>query len=244
MGSTPGSEERVPVDVRTRFERFPLSVKGAYVLRGADGNPHLVQFDWGRIARIPEGPTKPVLVEDRVLDVAPNRDLFVPFEVPVTDLPPSWYVIQSSIRVDGGRSWVHAGRPFSIPWSRSEVRRATIRIGAEVAVGARSIEIDRAELGNDAASVVWRIDGAEEDPGDAASGDSGPIAEAILVVDGSELEVLPPDVAAGRGDLRSSPGEHRTISYPVPRASGTVQLVVCLPTGERSKPLDLAINRR
>src|SRR5206468_7130740 len=88
-----GSEApvRVPVQVVTRFERFPASIKGAFVLRGGDGNPHSVRFQWAAVARVPKGPTRSIPLEDRLIDVAPGRDLFVPFEAPATDLDPGWY---------------------------------------------------------------------------------------------------------------------------------------------------------
>ena len=46
-----------PISVRARFERFPATVKGAFILRGEDANPHQVVVGgarsrrWGPAAR-------------------------------------------------------------------------------------------------------------------------------------------------------------------------------------------------
>src|SRR6266508_2322300 len=57
-----GSTETAPVDLRTRFDQFPATIKGAFVLRGADGNPHAVDLIASTVDRIPSGPTRPVPV--------------------------------------------------------------------------------------------------------------------------------------------------------------------------------------
>ena len=51
-----------PVDLQTRFDQFPATIKGAFVLRGADGNPHAVDLIESTVDRIPSGPTRPVPV--------------------------------------------------------------------------------------------------------------------------------------------------------------------------------------
>jgi len=240
MGGTEGAR---PVEVRTRFERFPASIKGAFVLRGADGNPHSVRLDSAGVVRIPSGPRKPIPLEDRLLDVAPSRDLFVPFEVAVSELEPSWYVIESSVQVDGGRSWRFAGRPFTVPWLRSDLRRGTIRVGRPVVVGSKRFLVDRLELGPDSASVIWRADlgkrrkeavPAEGGPGEQAS-------EALIVVDGTVLELLPPNVAGTRSEFRLSPGERRSISYPLHRSAREVAVRVRVSAREQSDPVDVRL---
>jgi hypothetical protein len=227
-------EEATPIAVQTRFERFPASVKGAFVMRGADGNPHAVRIQTARVARIPGGPGKEFPAEDRMLDVAPTRELFVPFEAPVTDLPAGWYVIESTIQIDGGRSLVFTSRPFVMSWPRNDVRRGTVSVGAWVTAGKRQIHIDRAELSGDSAAVVWWPDEARKT--DLPLPVAAP-GEALLIADGRPLDVLPAHVATrGRaGDPRAR-GEYRTISYPVPR--GTRSLAVMIRIGEgRSEPL-------
>src|SRR5262249_49577313 len=146
----------VPVRVQTRFDRFPTSVKGAFVLQGGDGNPHVVRFAQVTLSRVPKGVARPVTMEDRPFDVAPGRDLFVPFEAPVTDLDPGWYAVRSSLQVDAGRTWENRGRPFTIPWPRSDVRRASIPVGRDVEVGGVAVRLVRLDLLTDASVVTWR----------------------------------------------------------------------------------------
>ena len=82
--------EEQGISIRARFDHAPTSLKGALILRGEDANPHQVvlsdvrlvavdgTWDAGRALRLP-GST---------VDVAPRRDVFVPFEVGVADLDP------------------------------------------------------------------------------------------------------------------------------------------------------------
>jgi hypothetical protein len=225
-----GPPEPRPVEVRTRFERFPASLKGAFVLRGADGNPHAIRLEWARLARIPTGPAKPVPVEDRMLDVAPSRDLFVPFEVGVSELEPAWYVIESAVRVDAGRTWEFESRAFTIPWPRSELRRGTFRLDRAVEAGGRAFHLDRVELGADTAAVVWSEDG----PGSGA--------HAVLLADGRVQEVLPDEAVAGRAEHRTGPGERRTVSYPVPRSTVRLEVQVRLSRSKHSEPVGVPIH--
>jgi hypothetical protein len=228
----------VPVQVQTRFERFPASIKGAFVLKGGDGDPHAVTFDWARVVRLPEGPTRPISLEDRQLDVAPNRDLFVPFEVPVADMEPSWYALESSLRVDAGRSYTYAGRPFTIPWPRSDVRKGTIPVGKTVRVGGRSFRVERVELGWDSAAVLWH---PEEEGSKADAGRrSGAETRALLMADGAEVERLPDESGSKLSEPRA-PGERRSVAYPLMRSARSLQIVMQLPSGEASEPLSLQI---
>jgi hypothetical protein len=237
-GGDPGSPGELPVRVQTRFERFPASIKGAFVLKGGDGDPHAVSFDWARVARIPTGPAVPIGLEDRQLDVAPNRDLFVPFEVAVSEMESAWYVVETSLRVDGGRSYAYAGKPFTIPWPRSEVRKGTIHVGETVRVGDLSFHVERVELGWDSAAVLWRAGEGNED----ADGGKAmpPEARAALIADGGELERLP-DQAGPRLSEPRNPGERRTVSYPLMRSARSLGVVMQLPSGEGSEPLTVQL---
>jgi len=227
----------LPVQVQIRFERFPASIKGAFVLKGGDGDPHAVRFDWARVARIPAGPARPVVLEDRQLDVAPNRDLFVPFEVAVSELEPAWYVVESSLRVDGGRSYPYSGRPFTIPWPRSDVRKGTIHVGRTARASDLSFHVERVELGWDSAAVLWQ----------PQAGGPGPMAEppgaearAVLVADGAELEKLPDEAGSRLAEPRSPEGR-RSVTYPVMRSARSLHVVMKLPSGEAGEPLSLQL---
>jgi hypothetical protein len=231
--SDPGSEER-PVRVQTRFERFPTSIKGAFVMAGADGNPHAIRIEDAQVVRVPGGPVKPIPLEDRQLDVAPSRDLFVPFEVGVMDLEPGWYQLVSSVRVDGGRMWTFEGRPFTIPWARNDVRRGVLPVGKKASTGGIQFEVDRVELTADAAIVVWRVAGRASDEG------AEPTASAVLMADGQELSAVPP-VPGSRAFEPRQPGELRSVSYPVPRSARTLEVVIRPNRGKASAPVPVSL---
>jgi hypothetical protein len=220
----PGRPSEEPVSVQTRFERFPVSIRGAFVMRGADGDPHAIHVEWARLARLPSGATRPVVLEDRMLTVSPVRDLFVPFEVGILDLEPGWYEIRSALRVDAGKTWEFAGRAFSVPWARADIRRGSIQVGKGLEVGGLTFEVDRIELGPDRAVVHW---GGEPEG-----------ALALLIADGSELEVLPPHAVTRLLEPRDPEG-NRTVSYPVPKSCRSLEVLIHLPGGERSAPIPL-----
>jgi len=231
---SPGGRSQ-PVDLKTRFERFPASIKGAFVVRGADGNPHAIKLVLARIARVPTGPAKPFPVEDTLLDVAPARDMFVPFEVAVSDLDPAWYAIRSSVQVDGGSTWDFTSRLFTVPWPRSDVRRGTIRLDVTVLAGGERFALDRVEMGNDTAAVVWRPTPTGKGPDGHGPDEGDPGVEAWLLADGEPLDVLPVGTGARTYD-RPAPGERRTVSYPVPRSARSLTALIRLSTGEESRP--------
>ena len=230
-----------PVQVRTRFERFPAAIKGAFVMRGADGNPHAVRVDWARVARFPSGPATPFPAEERVLDANPIRDLFVPFEAPVLDLDPGWYVIESSVQVDGARSWVFTSRPFSIPWPRGDIRRGTITLGKAVAAGDQRFGLERVELNATWSAVIWKPirRGTTDAVGEASGGAERSDAAGLLFADGEELEVVPED-AVGIPQLRSAV-ERRTVSYPVRRSFRSLAVVMRLASGEESDRISVPL---
>ena len=234
-----------PISVQTRFERFPASVKGAFVMRGADGNPHVVRIEWANVDRMPEGSGKPAPVEDRILDVAPTRDLFVPFEIGVADLGPGWYAIESSVQVDGGRSYRFSGRAFTISWPRNDVRRGTVVLARPIRAGGAGFFLDRVELVGDASVVLWHegagpagTHGSSNEP--SGEQDEALAAEAIILADGRALEVLPRDRGIRLYETRL-PGERRTVSYPVPKAARSVSVVLKLAAGGSSEPVALSL---
>src|SRR5262249_31786032 len=80
-----------PVSVRTRFERFPATVKGALVFRGEDPDPHQIEVRGARVVAFSGSSERDVPVELAVVTVPPRQDVFVPFEMSVGDLEPGWY---------------------------------------------------------------------------------------------------------------------------------------------------------
>jgi len=229
-----GDEE--PIRVQTKFERFPASIKGAFVMAGADGNPHAIHIETAQVIRIPGGPAKPVPLEDRHLDVAPSRDLFIPFEVPVMDLDPGWYQFVSAVKVDGARVWTFQSRPFTIPWPRNDVRRGAMAVGERISAEGMEFEVERVELGADAAVVVWRD--AEGDPDLAAA--SAPEAAAVLFADGVELAAVPPFEGSRAFEPRQ-PGERRSVSYPVPKATRSLEVMIRLSPTKASPRLSVPL---
>ena len=49
-----------PISVRARFERFPATVKGAFIFRGEDANPHQVVVGGARVSALGAGGSSPV----------------------------------------------------------------------------------------------------------------------------------------------------------------------------------------
>jgi len=217
-----------PIEVKTRFERFPLAVKGAFVLRGADGNPHSVRIVDAALARLPAGERHPFPVEDRLIDVAPNRDLFVPFEAAVSEVRSGWYAIRSSIEVDGARPLSFTSKAFTIPWARTDVRRGTVHVDRSIEVDGAGVRIVRVEMGGDAATVIWR-----------PMTEARPAPTVSLVADGRPLEVLPAD--AGTPPRPPVGVEERLRTYPVPQATRSLEVVVRAGRGTpASIPVSLA----
>jgi hypothetical protein len=120
------------VAVRAKFERFPAAVKGALLLRGADGMPHQVRLEAAHAAELSGGTPQPVGVESVVLEVSPTQETFVPFEVSTMDMAAGWYRLECDLVVDGDHEVVRPGDRFAIPWPRAAVRRGRVTIGTKV----------------------------------------------------------------------------------------------------------------
>ena len=67
--------EREAVSVRAAYERFPVSVKGAFLLRGADGLPHQVRIESARATECSGRGGRVIGLEAMVLEVAPTLDI-------------------------------------------------------------------------------------------------------------------------------------------------------------------------
>ena len=176
-----------------------------------------------------------------MLDVAPSRDLFVPFEVAAIDLAPAWYAIESEARVDGGRVWRFSGQPFTVPWPRTEIRRGTIDVGRPVAIGAKRFVVERLELGGDSASVVWREQDDRARAGARVGAREGRGAEVLILADGATLDLLPLAVSSLRPEFRSPAGERRSVSYPLRRSVSSVAVRIRLSQKEQSEPLVISL---
>ncbi len=152
---------RPEISVRARFERFPATVKGALILRGEDPEPHQVVFRGVRAVPVGPGERREVPVGVSVVDVAPHRDLFVPFELLVADLPPGWYGFECDLEVDGVLGTYSGGRRFLVPWPRGTVRRGTVPVGRAIRVpgpGRIQVRVERLDCGADALRLPLAIE--------------------------------------------------------------------------------------
>lgn len=188
--------EAAGISLRARFERFPATVKGAFILRGEDRDPHQVVFRRARIVAIGGSGDRPIPVPESPLDVAPRRDLFVPFELGVSDLEPGWYGLVCDLEVDGTPGEFDGGRRFAVPWPRATVRRGHVKVGKKLALGARiAVVVDQIECVGDSIRVLVSVDPPTS------------LASAKLSADGQRLEVLDVEIDehTGRGKVTAYP---------------------------------------
>jgi len=208
-----------PVLLRIVFERFPVTIKGAFVLRGGDPNPHVARIIGAELARTPSGAARPIAVEGAPMDVAPRLDLFLPFEAVIAELDPGWYVVRCELQVDGARPTSIESRPFSVAWSRGTTTTGTASPSARASFGGRSLVIDRVDLRGDRVEVLWRTENW-----------TGGDPDLALSADGKDLEPLP---SRAGGAAEPGSGRHRSVWYPAPR--GTKALAVQASTRSSGK---------
>jgi hypothetical protein len=203
------------VRIRATFERFPATVKGAFVMRGADGDPHQVRLKEARVVEASGADARPIEIVPATLDVAPNLDLFVPFEFPVVDLGPGWYGLECDVDVDGSPTVVQPGKRFALPWPRASVRRGQVSVGKALAPeGGPKVKVDHIECAGDSITVHYE---ASEPP------------DVRVFADGSKLEPLQAefDGSSGRGQL---------IAYPLMKEHATLRIEVRADGKPRSNP--------
>ena len=164
------------VRIRAHFERFPASLKGAFVMRGADGNPHQVRIDEARAVELAGHGSIGMGVTPATVEVAPNRDLFVPFEFPITELAPGWYAIECSLAIDGAPRVVRPEARFAIPWPRGTTRRDRVSVGRSIQVGGENVRVDAIECASDSTRLAYG--GAEAAIAVVADGAKVPVLEA------------------------------------------------------------------
>jgi len=191
------------VSVRAHFERFPATVKGAFVIRGEDPDPHQVVIREARVTLVGRAGARPLALAPATLDVAPRRDLFVPFELSVTDLEPGWYQLECDLDVDGRPRTFPCERRFVVAWPRASVRRGSVRVDRDAALGrGASVRVEQIECGGDSIKVHLAVSPPE------------PVT-VRLWADGSRFEVLDSefDPNTGRGKVTAYPllRTHRTL---------------------------------
>ena len=201
--------------IRATFERFPATVKGAFVMRGHDGDPHQVRLKAARVVEASGADTRPIEISPATLDVAPNLDLFVPFEFPIVDLGPGWYGLECDVDVDGSPTVVQPGKRFALPWPRASVRRGQLTVREALAPeGGPKVTVDHVECAGDSITVHFEAPEA---------------ADVRVFADGSKLEPLESefDGSSGRGQLTA---------YPLMKEHGTLRIEVRADGKPRSHP--------
>ena len=189
------------------YERFPATVKGAFVLRGGDARPAPGPASrprgwWscraaGRCA---------IELQQVTQDVAPNLDLFVPFELATTELGPGWYQLTCDVVVDGVPGEERPGDPFPVAWPRATVRRGTVEVGKAVAAAGGKVRIEHIDCTGDSIKVSYTAD----EP-----------AAIALAADGDGAHRARPHVRRGRrhGPCRGVPRDEGAAS-PADRGPG------------------------
>ncbi len=194
-----------PLSVRARFEKFPATVKGAFILRGEDRDPHQVVFRQARAVAVSGGTWREVAVAATTLDVAPHQDVFVPFELMVSDLEAGWYGFECEMEVDGYPFTFPGGRRFAVPWPRATVRRGSLRVDRTVALGDRGkVRIEQVDCGGDSVKIGLVV----EPP--------GPL-RVHLSADGARVAILEQD------DDEIS-GRVKVTAYPLLRANSVLRI--------------------
>lgn len=143
------------ISIRAHFERFPATLKGAFVLRGEDPDPHQVRIEAARVAEFGGRLGQTMGLEPATLDVAPHLDLFVPFEVPLLDLGPGWYRLELDVVVDGDPGVVYPGERFLVAWPRGSMRRGSVTVGTPMPVGGTNLTIEHVECTVDSVRVTY-----------------------------------------------------------------------------------------
>jgi hypothetical protein len=201
------NDTRERVSIRASFERFPATVKGAFVLRGADRNPHQVRIDAARVREVSGRGALPIGLAPVTLDVAPNLDLFVPFEFAITELSAGWYELECDVAIDGDPENVRPAKRFAVPWPRATVRRGSVSVNktARVENGPR-VHVDQLECGGESIRVSFTTTPPEAVP-------------VRLAADGTSLTILETefDDESGRG---------RVTAYPVMRTQSRLSIDV------------------
>jgi hypothetical protein len=148
------------ISIRAHFERFPATVKGAFVLRGEGRDPHQVKIQAARVTELASRTARPLEIAPATLDVAPHLDLFVPFEFPLTDFGPGWYGLECDVEIDGVPEVVHPGAPFPVAWPRATTRRGAVSVDKAIAAGSGKARIEAIECGGDSIRLKYAADEA------------------------------------------------------------------------------------
>lgn len=212
-----GGDLSPALSVRARFERLPATLKGAFILRGEDADPHQVEFRGASIVGVGVDVRVPLPIAAASLDAAPHRDVFVPFEVPIAELGPGWYTLEAELEVDGTASSYDGGRRFAVAWPRATVRRGELRIERDVSVRGTKVRLEHLELAGDSAKLHLRTD----PPGEVS---------VSVAADGDRLEQLEVETDEGGGRIKVTTypvlKAHRSLRIDVRGAAGAIDVAL------------------
>lgn len=201
------NDARERVSIRASFERFPATVKGAFVLRGVDRDPHQVRIDAARVREVSGRGALPIGLDPVTLDVAPNLDLFVPFEFAINELSAGWYGLECEVAIDGDAENVRPSKRFAVAWPRATVRRGNVNVNKTARLqDGPTVHVEQIECGGESIRVSYTISPARAVP-------------VRLAADGASLTILESefDEASGRG---------RVTAYPVLRTQSQLSFDV------------------
>ena len=138
------------------------------------------------------GGSQSIAMEPVTLEVAPHLDLFVPFEVPLTELGAGWYSLECDVVIDGVPDVVHPGDRFPVAWPRATVRRGPVPVGKSLDVSGDTVAIDQIDCAGDSIKIGF-------------SATKAPTLK--LTADGATVPVLDVqfDEATGRGKIMGYP---------------------------------------
>lgn len=195
----------VDVSVRATFERFPATVKGAFVFRGEGPNPHQVAFKQAAVVKVGGGDGMSIPVKPAVIDCPPHQDMFLPFEFSTTDLAPGWYELEAEVEVDADPRTMPGGRRFTVGWPRATVRRGPITADVRLDLGEGKVSITQIDCSGDNAVVSYVTEPASF------------AVELRVAADGERLGHLEDgfDPETGKGWAKV---------YPILRSSGKISL--------------------
>jgi hypothetical protein len=143
------------VRIRAHYERFPATIKGAFVLRGVARDPHQVHIESAWIVGAGGEGRRRIDMESVTLEVAPNLDQFVPFELPVTELAPGWYRLECNVTIDGSPEVVRPEGRFSVAWPRGAMRRGSVSVRRVASTADAKVRIDELECAPDSVVVTY-----------------------------------------------------------------------------------------
>jgi hypothetical protein len=146
-----------PVSVGTVFDRFPASVRGAVVVRALDREPHQIRLLGVRVVQAHDVSREVhrAAVGETTIDVAPHKEVLLPFDVPFSEVGPGWFCVVADIEVDGAAKLTGpegGGKRFGVPWPAEEIRRIDLK--PDLDLGGAVIERIQSKV--DRTEVRWR----------------------------------------------------------------------------------------